>query len=139
VKRSLPGTTNKAVVWVALWERMSPTDMRSIPTRHKESGGELRFALKAMKRRWAFDWCIESLKIAVEVDGGKRMAKWCAKTGRCVVVGRHNQDQDLEKHNAATMLGWAVFHFSPDMLKNDPVGCVECVAQAVRMRRRSIV
>jgi len=87
----------------------------------------------------AFDWCIEPLKIAVEVDGGKHLAKWCYRTKRCVVVGRHNQDEDLVKHNAATMLGWLVFHFSPDMLARDPLACLECVVQAVRMRRRSMV
>lgn len=127
---------NEAATWATLWERLAPADMRQLPTRHAQSGGELRFAVKHLKRRWAFDWCIEPLRIACEVDGGKQMVRWSPRLKRHVVVGRHNKDEDLRKHNAATMFGWLVFHFSPDMLRDEPLKCIEAVAQAVRVRRR---
>ena len=132
-KRQKKTYIDQAATWVALWNKFAPADMRNLPTRHKESGGELTFAVNLLDRQWAFDWALPALKIAVEVDGGKAMATWSTRYNRCVVIGRHNLDADLEKHNAATMLGWLVFHFSPKMLNLD---AVDTVAQAVRLRRR---
>jgi very-short-patch-repair endonuclease len=125
--------TDQAATWVALWDKFCPADMRDLPTCHKENGGELAFAVNLLDREWKFDWAIQNYKIAVEVDGGKAMAAWSTRYNRCVVIGRHNQDADLVKHNAATMLGWLVFHFSPKMLD---LNAVDIVAQAVRLRRR---
>lgn len=133
-KRPVAG--NQASVWCNLWYRLAPDDMRAFPVRHAAADGELRFAQQQLHRNWAFDWALPALKIAVEVDGGTHMAKWSPQLQRCVVVGRHNQDKDLEKHNAATMLGWLLFHFTPDMLTHTPQQCVDSVAQAVRLRRR---
>ena len=73
-------------------------------------------------RKWRFDWAWPSLRVAVEVDGGA----WLARGGR------HAQDPDREKLNAAAALRWLVFRFSPAMLKRDPVGCVEQVLQAIK-------
>ena len=72
----------------------------------------------ALPRKWRFDWAFPEWKIAVEVEGNA----WSVRGG-----GRHMQDSDLEKYNAAAYLGWTVFRFSPGMLKRDPVGCVEMV------------
>ncbi len=59
-------------------------------------------------RRWRFDYAIPSHKIALEVEGGV----W---TG-----GRHTSPKgflgDIEKYNAATLLGWRVFRTTPDAL-----------------------
>ncbi len=73
-------------------------------------------------RRWRFDFAWPDSMIAVEVDG----RAWHVKGG-----GRHAQDSDREKLNAAAALGWRVFRFSPQMLKDDPAGCVAMVARAV--------
>lgn len=60
------------------------------------------------ERRWRFDYAIPSHKIALEVEGGV----W---TG-----GRHTSPKgflgDIEKYNAATLLGWRVFRTTPDAL-----------------------
>lgn len=51
-------------------------------------------------RRWRFDFAWPDYKIALEIDGGV----W--------VHGRHNRgsgyENDIEKYNAAAILGWAV-------------------------------
>lgn len=66
---------------------------------------ELRFH---KVRRWRFDYAIERLKIAIEIEGGV----W--------IKGRHNRAsgyiKDLEKYNTATSLGWHVLRFSSDRL-----------------------
>ena len=49
--------------------------------------------------RWRFDFAYPPLLLAIEVDG----------------KGRHQTDagtrEDLQKHNAATELGWKVLHY----------------------------
>jgi hypothetical protein len=90
----------------------------------RENKAELSFQLKALSqrfrvpcetefrfhpvRRWRFDGAFPSVKIAVEIDGGV----WS--------YGRHNRGsgylKDMEKLNHAARLGWAVYHFTPQML-----------------------
>ncbi len=76
---------------------------------------EYKFA-KDMGRHWRADFAWPDKKVLVEVDGGK------------YIRGRHQRPQgfedDLEKMNAATILGWRVLRFTPDMLREDPVGCI---------------
>jgi hypothetical protein len=59
-------------------------------------------------RKWRFDYAIPEHKIALEVEGGV----WTR--------GRHTRPQgflgDVEKYNAATLLGWRVFRVTPDDL-----------------------
>lgn len=67
-------------------------------------------------RRWRFDfaWPFESVRsdkarpVALEVEGGS----W--------VNGAHNRGKhfasDIEKYNAAGMLGWLVLRVTPDMV-----------------------
>lgn len=74
-----------------------------------------------LKRKHRFDWAFVEQKIAVEVDGGA----WTYKGGR------HATDKDREKMNIAASEGWVVFHFSPQMLENDPIGCVEQVKKVL--------
>ena len=74
-------------------------------------------------RRWRFDWAFpDPFKIAVEVEGNA----WNVAGG-----GKHMQDKDMEKYNAAAVQGWRVLRFSPGMLKRDPVGCIETVKKAL--------
>lgn len=59
-------------------------------------------------RRWRFDYAHESLKIAVEVEGGI----WSK--------GRHTRGKgyiaDCEKYNAAQILGYRVLRYSPNQI-----------------------
>ncbi len=81
-------------------------------------------------RKWRFDcaWThvqrngrtIET-RVAVEVDGGQHAYRG----------GRHNTDADRWKLNEAAVLGWRVFRFSHEMIRQHPVRCVRMVAQAL--------
>ncbi len=59
-------------------------------------------------RKWRFDLAIPSALVAVEIDGGV----WSG--------GRHSggagQIKDMEKLNAAAILGWRVLRFTPQQL-----------------------
>ena len=61
-------------------------------------------------RRWRFDLAWPVFAVAVEQDGGI----W---TG-----GRHSggagQIKDMEKLNNAALLGWRVFRFTPQQIRN---------------------
>lgn len=61
-------------------------------------------------RQWRFDFCWPDQMIAVEIEGG------------LFIQGGHSRgrgyEKDLEKYNEATKLGWAVYRFSTDSVKN---------------------
>lgn len=57
-------------------------------------------------RRWAFDWAWPESKVALEVEGGG----WRGM-GHAAPVRFH---QDIEKYNAAVLLGWAVIRCTPE-------------------------
>ena len=61
-------------------------------------------------RRWRFDFAIEHLKIAVEIDGG------------VYTSGRHTRGKgfsdDIIKLNAAALLGWSVYRFTYEQIGN---------------------
>lgn len=65
---------------------------------------ELEFAKESMGRKWRFDFAFEDSKTAVEIEGGG------------FAGGRHTRGQgfaqDMEKYNAAIMLGWAVLRYN---------------------------
>jgi very-short-patch-repair endonuclease len=74
-------------------------------------------------RKWKFDFYIPKYKIAIEVEGGvykKRTYK--DKNGRLITVqgGRHNSAKgflnDMEKYNAASLLGYTLFRFTHENL-----------------------
>ncbi len=69
------------------------------------------------ERRWRFDLCWEFPRIAVEIDGGNRMAT-IGKNGKAVAIGRHTQDADYEKLNEAGVLGYRVFRFTHTQVKS---------------------
>jgi len=60
------------------------------------------------QRRWRFDYAILEHKIAIEVEGGV----W--------TKGRHTRGsgfvKDMEKYNAAAVLGWTLIRVTPSNL-----------------------
>lgn len=71
-------------------------------------------------RKWRFDYCLPDMMIAIEKEGG-------AHTG-----GRHTRGtgfiKDMEKYNAAAMLGWVVLRFTPEqMLKVKTMDTIQAV------------
>ena len=75
----------------------------------------------APPRRWRFDFAWSERKVAVEVEGGV----W--------TNGRHTRGsgfvKDIEKYNAAAMLGWRVLRFTPGMVKSGKA--VEMAQEAI--------
>lgn len=61
-------------------------------------------------RKWRFDYAFESLKIAVEIEGGIYSG------------GRHTRGSgfisDMEKYNEASRLGWTVYRFTPKQARS---------------------
>lgn len=72
-------------------------------------------------RKFRFDFCFVDEKVSIEVDGGS----WSPNGGR------HARDSDKVKQNLAAEMGYRVFHFSPEMLKMDPLGLAEQVRRAL--------
>ena len=73
-------------------------------------------------RKWRFDWAEPDLKLAVEVEGVTHFGKG---------IGRHQSatgiEGDMEKYNAAALLGWTVLRFSQRHLTREPVQCCELI------------
>jgi len=86
---------------------------------------EYQFA-KEDGRRWRFDFAFVKERIGIEVEGGT----WNG--------GRHStgagQSKDAEKYNAATLKAWSVLRFTTDMLRREPVQCIEQVMDLLRMK-----
>jgi len=68
-------------------------------------------------RMWRADFCNRSRQIIVEIDGGNRMAT-IGKDGKAYAIGRHTQDDDYAKLNAAALLGYRIFRFTAKMVKS---------------------
>lgn len=79
----------------------------------------------AAPRRWRFDFAWVEDKVAVEIDGG------------AFVAGRHTRgagfERDHEKLNEATVRGWKVLRFTPQMIRRDPIGCIAQVRELVKL------
>jgi hypothetical protein len=64
-------------------------------------------------RRWRFDAAFPEKLIAIEIDGG------------AFIGGRHTRGvgfkNDCEKLNNAALLGWRIFRFLPEQLRNGEV------------------
>lgn len=60
-------------------------------------------------RKWKFDLAWPERRVALEQEGGV----W--------IRGRHNRGggmiADMEKYNAAALLGWRVFRFTPQQVQ----------------------
>jgi len=62
------------------------------------------------RRRWRFDFAWPERLVAVEVQGGI----W-VKSGHTTGTGIR---RDIEKHNAAVMMGWRVLYATRDMIES---------------------
>ncbi len=86
-------------------------------------GLELPFSEKKFHptRKWRFDYAWTPHKVALEVEGG------------IFSCGRHTRGsgfvKDMEKYNAAAMLGWTVLRCTPKTL---------CTMDTVRMIQATI-
>lgn len=83
----------------------------------------------APPRQWRFDFAHVAERVAIEIDGG------VSKPGG----GRHGQDGDREKLNAASQAGWLVFRFSSPMMNAHPMECVAQVAATIEARRQGML
>jgi very-short-patch-repair endonuclease len=74
------------------------------------------------KFRWDFAWPDDTVRLAIEIQGGSYMG------------GKHNtakgQAADYEKHNLATLAGYRILYFNTEMLK-DPASCAETVIDMI--------
>ena len=81
---------------------------------------------KEIGRKWRFDFCYPEKLVAIEIEGGV----W--------VRGRHNTGSgfqaDIEKYNAAQLLGWLLLRYTGDMIKRNPKKVVDEVKRALEMR-----
>ena len=64
-------------------------------------------------RRWEFDFAWPEYRLALEVDGGLYMGYHGKKSRHS---GGTGQLKDMEKFNAAAVLGWRVLKFTPQQL-----------------------
>jgi very-short-patch-repair endonuclease len=86
-------------------------------------------------RDWRFDFAHPATLVAIEIEGGV----WgtVGKDGKRR-PGRHLQPQgfieDCKKYNAATADGWALFRFTADMLRDDPITNLTPVMDVIRYR-----
>lgn len=119
---------DRAADFVAYWRVYAP-EYAGLATRHQGAGGELKFH---PRRQWRFDWCIPTLRLAVEIDGGNMLCKWSPKLRRHIPVGHHVLSKDYEKLNAATEAGWIVLRYTTEMLRNNPQQCIHQVKRVVK-------
>jgi very-short-patch-repair endonuclease len=77
---------------------------------------------KQIGRKHRFDLAWPEYKVAVEING----QAWHTMGG-----GRHGKDSDLEKLNLAVSMGWKVYQFSPQMLKDNPERWIDMVRAAL--------
>lgn len=85
---------------------------------HVGLGPGLRGRLAAIGfHDWRFDRAWLNRRVFVELEGG------------VYVGGRHTRgsgySSDCAKYNAATLLSWRGLRFTSQMLKSDPMGCME--------------
>lgn len=103
---------------------------RAFETQWKSLGGpSLRREVKFHPtRRFRFDYAADPLrlKIAIELEGGT----WLPEGGG------HNRGahftKDCVKYNEAARLGWRIFRFTTDMLREDPVSHLVPVRDFIR-------
>lgn len=61
-------------------------------------------------RKWRFDFAWPHMMLAIEVEGGTH-------SGGAHVRGKGYQE-DCEKYNEATAMGWTLFRFTAEMIKS---------------------
>lgn len=89
-------------------EELLAAQMRILGVEEPER--QYRFRGASGKRRWRFDFAWPERRIACEVEGGI----W--------IGGGHTRGsgltRDVEKHNAATLLGWRVLRATSNMVRD---------------------
>ena len=85
-------------------------------------GGWVNELLFHPERKWRFDVACHSASIAIEIEGG------------VFVRGRHSRGKgmisDMEKYNAAVVLGWRLLRYAPDQMASGVF--IEDVRQLLR-------
>ena len=90
---------------------------------------EYHFA-KSLGRDWRFDAAYVEEKIAIEVEGGTGW-KRDAPSRHLTPSGFAG---DVEKYNAASVMGWALLRFTPTMLRDG--SAIETIKWALKARRK---
>ena len=72
-------------------------------------------------RKWRADFCFTRKRLIVEIDGGQ----WLR------FGGRHSRDSDRWKLCEAAAMNYRVIHLSPEMIKSDPLACIDVVSRAL--------
>jgi len=73
-------------------------------------------------RKWRFDWAWPAQRVALEIEGGiYGRGKKCPACGRRAVAGHTSIQRlktDMEKYNAAVILGWRLIRVTPDQFND---------------------
>lgn len=69
-------------------------------------------------RRWRFDYAWPEKKVAVEIEGAVFIPGKGHSSGSGI-------SKDIEKYNAATLLGWRVMRYTTTMLRKNAWGCCQ--------------
>lgn len=117
-------TARKRAVSKASKATATVSDMRLSWLNHEHAGWVPEFRFHPT-RKWRFDYAHETLRIALEVEGGV----WSG--------GRHTRGKgyigDIEKYNTATAAGWAVFRCTTDGVSFHEARLL--IADLIRIRR----
>ncbi len=109
-----------------------PSELEAIAINRIERAGlpaPVREFYFAKPRMWRFDFAWPDLQVAVEIEGGT----WSYRTrGHTSGLG---YAANLEKYNAATLLGWWVLRFNDHGVKDGVL--VTELARALEVRRGS--
>lgn len=93
---------------------------------------QLKFAKEALGRNWMFDFAWPDRGIALEIEGGTFMAKGAHNTGLAI-------RRDVEKGNAATLLGWRLVRVTDLMFRDGSAFDVVRQALTTEIRYQSPV
>lgn len=94
---------------------------------------QLQFA-KEVGRKWAFDFAWPAFMVAVELNGivAARIA------GRQIDIGGHGtvvgQTRDMDKHNAAVLLGWSVLTFTQSHVNSKSKDAISVTQRALALK-----
>ena len=79
------------------------------------------------KRKWRFDFVVLpiELKIAIEFEGGVWRSKGAHNTGVAFT-------KDCEKYNKATAMGWRIFRYTVNMLRENPGQVIDDIRGVMR-------
>jgi len=81
-------------------------------------------------RRFEIDFSFTKYKVGVEVQGGT----WLPKSGKSSGHVGAGQTRDFKKMNLFIENGWLVLQWSSDMIRQDPVFCVDQLKRVLKQR-----